>query len=294
MRERHDRRVETLETGWAKRRAVLTVDFEDYRRQELRDHLGRPQPPNRHEVERQLHLLLELLEVLDLRATFFAVGRLTREIDPSLWRAITARHRLGCHGYEHLAVSALGPAGFRDDLHRAKAALEDASGQPVASFRAPYFSGEDCDPWFGEALAAEGFRFDSSRRLGSPPRGFDGTFAVPGSGGTVAEVPLPSIGFGPKRLTIIGGTYLRLFPLGVVGRLLERAERAGFVPMVYLHPYDIDPVASPLEYPAWGHWLARAGDRMRRTGRRTAGSKLAALASTYDFGPIESTAKVAA
>ena len=277
-----------------RRRAVLTVDFEDYRRQELRDHLGRPQPPNPHEVERQLHTLLELLEALGVRATFFAVGRLTGEVSPSVWKAITARHRLGCHGYEHLAVPVLGPAGFRDDLHRAKAALEDASGEEVASFRAPYFSGEDCDPWFGETLAAEGFRFDSSRRLGSPPRGFRGALEVPGSGGTVAEVPLPSIGFGPKRLTVIGGTYLRLLPLPVVRRLLERSERAGFVPMVYLHPYDVDPLASPLAYPAWGYWWDRAGDRMRRAGRRTAGDKLAALARTYEFGPIESATEGAA
>jgi peptidoglycan/xylan/chitin deacetylase (PgdA/CDA1 family) len=273
---------------------VLTVDLEDYRRQELRDHLGRPQPPNPQEVERQLNLLLELLEALGLRATFFAVGRLTGEVSPSLWRAITARHRLGCHGYEHLSVRALGPVGFREDLHRAKIALEDASGEGVSSFRAPYFSGQDCDPWFGEALAAEGFRFDSSRRLGTPPPGFVGTFALPGSGGAVAEVPLPSIGFGPKRLTVIGGTYLRLLPLGVVRRLLQRSEREGFVPMVYLHPYDVDPQASPLEYPGGGYWLDRAGDRMRRAGRRTTGEKLAALARAYDFGPIESATKEAA
>ncbi len=277
--------------GGARRRALLTVDFEDYRRQELRDHLGTPQPPNPQEVERQLDGLLRLFDALGLRATFFAVGRLTREVRPSSWRTITARHRLGCHGYEHLAVPALGPAGFREDLRRAKAALEDAAGVEVASYRAPYFSAENCDPWFGEALAAMDFRFDSSRRLGTPPRGFDGTIEVPGSGGAVAEVPLPSIGLGPKRLTVIGGTYLRLLPLWIVRKLLERSERAGFLPMVYLHPYDIDAEADPLDYPGWGYWLDRAGDRMRRAGRGTAGAKLAALATIYDFAPVESAAR---
>jgi hypothetical protein len=34
------------EQGTPRRRAILTVDLEDYRRQELRDHLGDPQPAN--------------------------------------------------------------------------------------------------------------------------------------------------------------------------------------------------------------------------------------------------------
>jgi peptidoglycan/xylan/chitin deacetylase (PgdA/CDA1 family) len=270
-----------------KRRAILSLDFEDYRRQELRDHLRTPQPPNPREVERQLDLLLELFAACRASATFFAVGRLTSELRPSVWRRIADTQRLGCHGYEHERVSKQGPRAFREDLHAAKVALEDIAGTPVISYRAPYFSSDGCDPWFGEALAAEGFLFDSSRRIGTPPTDFRGTLPVPGTEGAVTEVPLPSIGFGPKRLTVIGGSYFRLMPLGLIRRLLRRVETQGFIPLVYLHPYDIDPSAPPLAYPRGRYWKERAGARVRRYGRRTAGDKLRALARVYEFAPIE-------
>ena len=270
-----------------RRSLAMTIDFEDYRRQELRDHLGEPQPPHPVEVERQLDALLGLLEGLDARATFFSVGRLTGELARSVWARIGARHRIGCHGHEHLRVNAIGRERFREDLRRAKAALEDASGTAVVSFRAPYFASDGADPWFGEVLAGEGFRVDSSRRLAAPPAGFAGSYALEGSDGRVLEVPLASIGYGPKRLSVIGGSYFRLLPLGAIRRLLGRAEAQGFLPMIYLHPYDIDALAPPLAYPRRGYARQKLGDWVRRRGRATAAAKLRALADSYEFMPVE-------
>jgi peptidoglycan/xylan/chitin deacetylase (PgdA/CDA1 family) len=272
-------------------RAILTVDLEDYRRQELRDHTGGWQPPNPAEVEGQLDALLDCFESLGARATFFAVGRLTRELRSTFWERIVARHELGCHGDEHRHVWSQGPAKFREDVRRAKSALESASGRAIRSYRAPYFSSDGCDPWFGETLAETGFEFDSSRRMGRPPVDFCGAFPLIGSGGAVSEVPLPSIGFGPKRLTVVGGTYFRLLPLRIIESLLASARSRGFVPMVYLHPYDIDQDAPPLAYPRFHHWGARAGDWVRRRGRGTALAKLRALATTYAFQPMEAVAR---
>jgi peptidoglycan/xylan/chitin deacetylase (PgdA/CDA1 family) len=273
-----------------RRKAILTVDFEDYRRQELRDHLSAPQPGNPDEVERQLDLLLSLFESCAASATFFAVGRLARELPKTVWPRIIRSHRLGCHGHEHERVSAQGPSGFRRDLADARHALEDAAGVPVVSYRAPYFSADDCDPWFGEILAESGFRIDSSRRLAALPSGSVGTVPLAGAEGTVTEVPLHSVGIGEKRLTIVGGTYFRLLPLFTIRRLLARAEARGFLPVLYLHPYDVDASAAPLAYPGYGHWKRRAGDWVRRRGRATAGEKLRALCDTYAFVPAESLA----
>jgi hypothetical protein len=265
----------------------MTVDFEDYRRQELRDHLGEPQPPNPVEVERQLDTMLDLLEQLEARATFFSVGRLTGDLPGSVWARIGARHEIGCHGHAHLRVSAIGRERFRQDLRRAKRALEDAAGVPVRSFRAPYFASDGTDPWFGEVLASEGFRVDSSRRLGSAPEGFAGSYVLEGSAGRVVEVPLASLGYGPKRLSVIGGTYFRLLSLRAIRRLLGRAERRGFVPMIYLHPYDVDPLAPPLVYPRRGYARQKLGDWVRRRGRASAAAKLRALTDTYEFDSVE-------
>jgi peptidoglycan-N-acetylglucosamine deacetylase len=268
-------------------RAILSVDLEDYRRQQLRDHVGGTQPPNPVEVERQLDILLEHFDTIGARATFFSVGRLTRELRSSVWARVTAHHELGCHGDEHERVASQGAAIFREDVHRAKASLEAASGKEVRSYRAPYFSSDGCDPWFGATLAEAGFAFDSSRRIKRPPDRFRGTFPLPGSSGRVREVPMPSIGFGPKRLTVVGGTYFRLLPTRAIESLLAKARHQGFVPMVYLHPYDIDHSAHPLTYPSRRYWRARAGDWVRRQGRRDALVKLQRLAQSYAFEAIE-------
>jgi len=266
---------------------VLTIDLEDYRRQELRDHRRRDEPPHAAEVERQLDHLIAVLVTCGARATFFSVGRLAAELSPSVWETITARHRIACHGYEHISINNLGRRGFESDLRAAKDALEDASGQPVLSYRAPYFSGEGCDPWFGETLARVGFMLDSSRRLRSTPPAFRGTLPLTGSGGAVREVPLPAIGYGSKRITVIGGSYLRLLPLSLIIRLLEWAQARGFIPMVYLHPYDLDPTAAPLGYESLRLCFPRLGDWIRRLGRGTADVKLRALARIYEFRPAE-------
>jgi len=267
---------------------LLTIDLEDYRRQELRDHRRTDEPPHAAEVERQLDRVMAVLATCDARATFFSVGRLAAELSPSVWEKITARHRIGCHGYEHISIYKLGRRGFEADLRAAKDALEDASGQRVLSYRAPYFSGERCDPWFGATLARVGFMLDSSRRLRSTPLAFQGTLPLTGSGGAVREVPLPSIGCGSKRITVIGGSYLRLLPLRWIIRLLEWGRSRGFIPMVYLHPYDLDSTAVPLEYEPLRQWFPRLGDWVRRRGRRTADEKVRALARIYALRPVES------
>jgi peptidoglycan/xylan/chitin deacetylase (PgdA/CDA1 family) len=274
--------------------AYMTIDLEDYRRQELRDHWHPAEPAHPREVERQLDLTLELLDDVDAGATFFAVGRLVAELSRAAWRGIAGPHRLGCHGDEHLRVHRLGGRGFARDLARSRGRLEEVADRPVVSFRAPYFAADGCDPWFGEVLAREGFRVDSSRRVAEMPTGREGTYPLQGGDGRVLEVPLRSLGVGSKRIAVIGGTYFRLLPTSWIVSLLEGARARGFLPVVYLHPYDLDPAAAPLAYPRLSHWRPKLGDRIRRLGRDSAADKVRALASLYDFRPVEALLERAA
>jgi Polysaccharide deacetylase/Domain of unknown function (DUF3473) len=267
---------------------ALTIDFEDYRRQELRDHCGGNPPPNPLEVERQTENLLQVLADCDARATFFSVGRLVHELTPATWRSILASgHRIGCHGFEHLRVYRLGQERFARDLHDAKAVLEDAVGESVVSFRAPYFSVDGCDPWFGETLAEAGFRLDSSQRLSVMPEGFTELAPLSGAGDTVREVPLLSIGPGRKRLTVIGGTYLRVLPMFLCRKLVALAKKRRFLPMVYLHPYDVDPHSESLDFGSGFQFRNRLRGELHRLGRSGAAAKLKSLAQQYSFQPIE-------
>ena len=198
-----------------------------------------------------------------------------------------SKHTLGCHGHEHLSVRMMGAAQLPERPAPVEGGAGGRGGCRGNRLPCAYFSADHCNPWFGEILAECGFSIDSSYRLRSAPPRFAGLMNMPGSVGAVQEVPLLALGYGLKRITVIGGTYLRVLPLRVVLTLLDLAKCKGFIPLVYVHPYDIDPHAEPLDLPRIGHALGRLGDRVRHLGRSGSGKKLRALSRVYEFQPVE-------
>jgi len=82
--------------------------------------------------------VLDVLDELNARATFFLVGEQVRR-SPGLARDILERgHEVACHGYHHRNHLARTPADTRDDLVRAGALIEDACAVGVGWFRPPY------------------------------------------------------------------------------------------------------------------------------------------------------------
>ena len=59
-------------------------------------------------------------------------------------------------------IGKIDPEAFRQDIHRAKAAIEDISGARVTGYRAPTFSVTSDTLWAIDVLAEEGFLYDSS------------------------------------------------------------------------------------------------------------------------------------
>jgi len=269
-----------------RRFAIMTVDLEDYRHHERERLTGVRADYHPDEVARQTDLLLDGFARLNIAATFFTVGELGRRLPPATWRRITERHRVGCHGFTFRHVGRAGRDFFAEDVRRGKEVLEDVAGVAVDSYRAPYFSSEGADPWFGQELAAAGYRLDSSRRIAFM-RTPGGVTTLPGAGDAFAEVPLMSVGLRGRRLTVIGGSALRVMPLRVIVGLMERARAGGFAPMVYLRPYDLDREADPLRF-SGVPWRGRLGDAVRRVGRAGIWAKVEALAEHYDFAPAES------
>lgn len=248
-----------------------------------------PASANPREVERQTGLVLDALELCDGRATFFVEGRLIDDLPKSLWKDIASRHRVACQGHAHRPVYRHDPVSFADDIRTGKRELEDTTGEEVIAYRAPDFSSEGCGAWFGEQLAEAGYRLDSSLRLEEPSEPFSGTLPLQGSNERVTEIPLMSVGWGGgKFLTIIGGAYLRVLPLATIRLLLERAESSGFLPMIYLNPYDMDANAPPIDVGEGRPWWTKAVEAVRRAGRDTVRDKLEALTYRYRFEPVES------
>ncbi len=270
--------------------AILSVALEDEVRLE-RQRAGEVAPGDPTLVEARIERALETLATLDARATFFAEGRLVAEISRPLWAEIARRNELGSMGLSRTIVGRLGPERFAEDARRGREALEDAAGAAVVAYRAPEFSADGCDPWFGEGLAAAGHRIDASHRIAAlPEHAVSGCYPLDGSGGAVIEVPLPmlpaNLPIAGQRVMFLGSAALRMLPLPTLRVAFELAEQQGFIPQIALQLADLDP-RGPDAYSADATtWRSRIDQLWRSTGRGGVVAKLQQLAWRWRFGTV--------
>jgi polysaccharide deacetylase family protein (PEP-CTERM system associated) len=195
-------------------------------------------------VERNTHELLDVLAELELQATFFVLGWIARRY-PALVRRIAADgHEVASHTDQHERLYRLTRDELLDDLNRARATLEDLTGERVLGIRAPSFSISDD---VLDALAECGYWYDSSYyavpahdrygRLETPiERNADVVEVRPG----LLELPMSRLRAGPLSLPWAGGGYFRLIPYGLYRRGVARRLRSAAWFMFYLHPWELD------------------------------------------------------
>ena len=107
---------------------------------------------------------LALLDEYGIRATFFVLGWVADAM-PELVREVGERgHEIASKGYLHRNIREMAPDVFRDDLARAREALEGASGRPVRGYRVADGRFGLADLWALDVLAEEGYAYDSSIR----------------------------------------------------------------------------------------------------------------------------------
>jgi peptidoglycan/xylan/chitin deacetylase (PgdA/CDA1 family) len=82
--------------------------------------------------------VLEALRERGATATFFLVGEQVIRYPTLVAEIVAAGHGAELHCFRHRNNLRLGPRGFLEDAERARATIEEASGQPVACYRPPY------------------------------------------------------------------------------------------------------------------------------------------------------------
>jgi len=266
---------------------VMTVDVEEYFQVSAFEGIVPRDSWSTHEtrVEASTLRLLDLFGEAGIRATFFVLG-VVAERHPDLVRRIgEAGHELASHSHSHRLVYALGPAEFREDLRRARGAIEMTSGRPVRGFRAPSFSITAKSLWALDILVEEGFAYDASvfpihhDRYGIP-RAPLRPFRLECPSGGLIEVPATKVTAGGIPLPI-GGGYFRLLPYALTRWAIARLNRTEAQPaVVYVHPWELDP--SQPRLPA--SWLStfRHYNQLAQTAPR-----LSRLLGDFRFGPIE-------
>jgi polysaccharide deacetylase family protein (PEP-CTERM system associated) len=228
-------------------RAAMTIDVEDYFQVEaFFNVIDRGSWDNFEcRVERNVDIILHLLEEANIKATFFTLGWVASRFPALIRRIVTQGHELASHGSDHRRADTHGRADFLIDIMKAKHLLEDLSGCEVKGYRAPSFSISTANLWALDQIVLAGYRYSSSiypvthDNYGIPdaPR-----FAFhPFADQPFVEIPVTSIRWGSRNWPCGGGGYFRLLPYALNVAALRHVNRHEAMPCVfYFHPWEID------------------------------------------------------
>ena len=232
---------------------LLSFDLEDCD-QILARRLGNPAWDRPWQgFERQVSRVLELLDSLGAKATFFVLGMTARN-HPERVRELAARgHDIAAHGLDHRPVFSQTRDEFRRDVEGSLELIESLTGRRPVGYRAPAFSLTRETAWAFELLAELGIRYDSS--LYDSPRHRRRLRGIPAapcrielpSGRGLWELPITVARWGPVRVPVGGGSYWRVLPPAALQTCLERGTASDWLPL-YFHPYECDdrPLNLPL------------------------------------------------
>jgi polysaccharide deacetylase family protein (PEP-CTERM system associated) len=268
-------------------RNALSIDLEEYYQVLAFAKEARPEKWGNYvsRVEANTAKCLGMLADANARATFFTLGWVA-EKHPGLIREIVQQgHEIACHSHAHRLIYELTPAEFRQDTERAKALLENVSGQAVRGYRAPSFSITDRSLWALEILAELGFTYDSSifpvphPNYGMPKaRRFP--YRIDTQFGPIVEFPMPTLQLGARRSPFGGGAYLRLLPYWFTRWAVGFVNSSEGQPVcVYFHPWELDPGQPPMK----GSMTARLRHYI---GMRKMERKLTQLLCEFEFCPL--------
>jgi len=197
-------------------------------------------------VDRNVREILDLFDEVEAKGTFFTLGWVAQR-HGALLREVAARgHEIASHGWDHRRVFTMDRASFGEDIRKARAAIEDASGSRVTGYRAPSFSIDQRTPWAFMELVEQGYAYSSSvapvahDHYGWPeaPR-----FAFkPLPWAPLVEIPVTTAMFAGKRLAAGGGGFFRVLPYAFSRWAIRQVNRTEQRPAVfYFHPWEIDP-----------------------------------------------------
>lgn len=174
--------------------------------------------------------LLDDLDRLDIKATFFCLGKLATVFPDVVKRIASRGHEIGCHSNEHIWLNKMSEKELRKDTMEAIKALEDVSGQKVVSYRAPAFSITSNNKWAVSVLAECGIKndasvFPTSRDFGGY-KDFqqDSPCIIRYQGASLKEFPICLTSILGKRFTYSGGGYFRILPYWLINWTMKQRD----------------------------------------------------------------------
>jgi polysaccharide deacetylase family protein (PEP-CTERM system associated) len=187
--------------------------------------------------------LLDLLDVRQIRATFFVVGWIAERYPALINRIAQGGHEFGSHSYWHRRVYELEPAAFAADVEASCRALSDAGVEAVRAFRAPEWSINARSIWALGELARLGFRIDASmapvKLVGSVEFPRQPHVRTTAHGSIVEVPPLVTDRFG-QAMPLGWGWGLRMSSPTRVLQTIAALNDVGHFTVLTVHPWELD------------------------------------------------------
>jgi polysaccharide deacetylase family protein (PEP-CTERM system associated) len=237
---------------------LLTIDVEDwFHTSALEPFINRQKWHElESKVEKNVRLILSLLEEHHTRATFFILAWVAERY-PTLVREIASLgHEIASHGYQHRLIYQLSPETFREYVLRSKQILEDITGTAISGYRATSFSIVKSTLWALDIIKEAGFIYDSSMfPIRHDIYGIDGIPTAPfiHPNGLI-EIPPSTVRLLGRNIPLAGGGYFRLYPYWLTRKAIRWLNQRGRPAVVYLHPWELDPSCPRIN---WADWRTR-------------------------------------
>ncbi|HKH94663.1 MAG TPA: glycosyltransferase, partial [Gemmatimonadaceae bacterium] len=155
-------------------------------------------------------------------------------------------HEVASKGYHHRPIRELSAAALADDLARARAAIERATGERVLGCRVSGWL-TPRDSWALDVMAEQGYRYDSSMRpflrshAGAPATRRAHQHRT-NAGLVIWELPPSGVSLFGLDFPIAGGNWVRQLPPSLVRAALALGDRASAAPLVfYFQSWELDP-----------------------------------------------------
>lgn len=218
---------------------ILTIDVEEYFTL-----LGEKYDVHyESRLEQELGVLLDILDSMNIKATFFIQGEIVGK-HTDILQEIARRFDIGLHGYRHVEATKMSIEEFRQDVLRAKDTVEALVNKRLTKFRSPYFA---ISKEYVRELFSCGIETDCScaginHQFGKRVIDYSEPCVLEHEGRTIREFPPTAISFFGKGLGFLGGGYFRLLPYRLIRHFTKQNED---YLMTYLHPRDLD-AAQPI------------------------------------------------
>lgn len=220
--------------------AVIGVDVEDWYHA---DYIQSLDVNRNYSMLDGLDNLIEILEQLKLKATFFCVSEIAENLKFTLRKLKIMKNEIASHGKTHIRPLLLDKKEFLNEIIDSKETLEKLVSEKVHGFRAPCFS---LDRSYFNLLSENGYSYDSSKiNFKKHPlygdldindfNKIDNYVYIKNS---FMEFEIPTTSLFKFNIPFSGGGYIRLLNLKILKKIIVEMEIKNSPIFFYFHPFE--------------------------------------------------------